>query len=88
MHSGDGAVAGGVDSGDLVIARGGEGSVVVVEYSRKTVVKVLRRTGYAGLAEEAMRVLPDPVDLDELERWSGLHGITVDQLINRMGGSP
>lgn len=58
------------------------------QFTRQYVVEVLRRTGYAELAEEAERVLPDPVAVNELEKWSGLHGISVNLLISRMGGSP
>lgn len=58
------------------------------QFTRQSVVEVLRKTGYAKLVDEAERVLPDPVDVDELERWAMTHGITVDQLISRMGGSP
>jgi len=52
------------------------------------VVELLRKTGYAEQADEAERVLPDPVDYDELQRFAVRQGITIDQLISRMGGSP
>ncbi|MFD0526043.1 hypothetical protein [Kitasatospora arboriphila] len=61
--------------------------MIIVEYSRSEVVAVLRRAGYWEEAEEAQRVLPDPVDLDRLAAWGQKHGITRDGLISRMGGS-
>jgi hypothetical protein len=58
------------------------------QFTRKFVVEILRKTGYAELADEAERVLPDQVSVNELERWATTHGLTIDQLISRMGGSP
>jgi hypothetical protein len=62
--------------------------VVAVPYSRQEVVDLLRKAGFREAADEAMRELPDPVDLEFLEEWGGRHGITRDILISRMGGSP
>ena len=59
-----------------------------MQVSRQHVVDVLRKTGFSELADEAMRVLPDPVDLDEAERWDQQYGLTPDQMISSMGGSP
>jgi hypothetical protein len=58
------------------------------QFTRQHVVDILRRTGYTQAADEAMRVLPDPVDRDDLGRWLAAYGITIDELISRMGGSP
>jgi hypothetical protein len=49
---------------------------------------MLRRTGFPELAEEALRVLPDPVDLDFAAEVLESYGVTRDELIDRMGGSP
>jgi hypothetical protein len=49
---------------------------------------MLRRVGLPELAEEALRVLPDPVDLDFAVRVLQSYGVTREDLINRMGGSP
>ena len=49
---------------------------------------MLRRTGLPELAEEAPRVLPDPVDLDFAVKVLEAYGVTRDELIDRMGGSP
>jgi arsenate reductase-like glutaredoxin family protein len=59
-----------------------------VQFTRQYVVDILRRTGYTQVADEAMRVLPDPVDREDVDRWASQYGITIDELINRMGGSP
>jgi len=40
------------------------------------------------LAEEAHRVLPDRVEYNYAERFLAQYGITKDELISRMGGSP
>jgi hypothetical protein len=58
------------------------------QYSRQHVIDLLNRMGYTQLAEEASRVLPDPVDLDQLSAWGMQHGLTHDDLITQMGGSP
>ena len=57
-------------------------------YSRQSVVHDLLRWGYQELADEALRELPDPVDEDQLDAWCTRHGISMDDLISRMGGSP
>jgi hypothetical protein len=56
--------------------------------ARQDVVDMLRRTGLPELAEEALRVLPDPVDLDFVAEVLQSYGVTRDDLIDRMGGSP
>lgn len=57
-------------------------------YSRQYVVGRLRCFGLPGLAEEALHDMPDRVDSDHLWDWGGRHGITKDELISWMGGSP
>ena len=59
-----------------------------VHYSRREVVTIMRRTGYTELADEAERVLPDPVDADQLEAFARQHGVSKDDIISEMGGSP
>ena len=58
------------------------------QYSRQWVIDMLRRLDFPGAAEEAATVLPDPVDIDELEEFAQRHGISRDDLISRSGGSP
>ena len=51
-------------------------------------VDQLNRMGYAEIAVEASRELPDPVDINRLEAWCMQHGLSRDDVISRMGGSP
>jgi hypothetical protein len=62
--------------------------IVMEQYSRQHLVDVLNRLGYAQLAQEASRDLPDPVDVDQAATWGQQHGLTHDDLISQMGGSP
>jgi hypothetical protein len=59
-----------------------------VQYSRQEVVRMLRKAGFHEAADEAIRDLPDPVDLDHVQQWGGQRGITRDVLISQLGGSP
>jgi len=59
-----------------------------MQLSRQHVVDVLRKTGLSEEADEALRELPDPVDLDQAAEWCAKYGITRDDLVSRMGGSP
>jgi hypothetical protein len=64
--------------------------VVVVQmgYSRQWVADTLRRIGYQQEADEALRVLPEEVDRRQLEEFGDRWGISRDELVSRMGGSP
>ena len=57
-----------------------------MQYSKQEVVQMLRRWGYEQLADEALRDLPDPVDVDELRDWNMRHGLTRDDIISNIGG--
>jgi hypothetical protein len=59
-----------------------------MRYSRREIAEILRRTGYVELADEAERVLPDPVDSDQLRAFAAPHGVSIDDVISEMGGSP
>ena len=59
-----------------------------MQYSRQEIVALFRRTGYTELADEAEHALPDPVDLSELETFANSHGVSRDDIISEMGGSP
>ena len=59
-----------------------------MQVSRQHVVDILRRTGFAEVAEEVSRLLPDPVDVDEAQRILLPYGVTRDVLTSQMGGSP
>ncbi len=61
---------------------------MAMQYSRQDVVDRFRSWGYNQLADEASRDLPEQVDLDELQEWSLQHGLSRDDLISHLGGSP
>jgi hypothetical protein len=62
--------------------------IAMQQYSRQHVIDVLNRLGHTQLAEEASRVLPDPVDVDQISAWFIQRGLSHDDLISQMGGSP
>ncbi|MBO0689273.1 MAG: hypothetical protein J2P40_06860 [Candidatus Dormibacteraeota bacterium] len=57
-------------------------------YDRQHVVDLLRRTGHPQAADQASRVLPNPVDVDQAWAFCRRHDIQLDDLISGMGGSP
>jgi hypothetical protein len=57
-------------------------------YSRKWLVDTLRRLGFPQEADEALRVLPDDIDREQLVEFADRHGIDAGTLTERMGGSP
>jgi hypothetical protein len=59
-----------------------------MQVSRQDVIDFLRGLGFPGVADEAERDLPDPVELRQVREFGERHGISSDELINRMGGSP
>jgi hypothetical protein len=59
-----------------------------MKQSRKQVVDLMRRLDYPQVADIAERELPDPVDMEQVIEFGSKHGITRDDLISRMGGSP
>ena len=40
------------------------------------------------MAEDALHALPDPVDSEQAAEWAIPYGINMDELVDRMGGSP
>jgi hypothetical protein len=52
------------------------------------IVRMLRKAGLAEAAEDAERSLPDEVELERAQEFGARYGITRDELISRMGGSP
>jgi hypothetical protein len=49
---------------------------------------MLHKAGFHEAADEAMRDLPDPVDLDHVQDWGMQRGSTRNVLISQLGGSP
>jgi hypothetical protein len=56
--------------------------------TKHEVVRVLRNAGLHDAADEAEKSLPDTLDLEDALQFGLRHGITRDELISRMGGSP
>jgi len=44
-------------------------------------------TGSTVVAEEVLRVLPDPVEGDQIAAFLKPYGVTLDEIICRMGGT-
>jgi hypothetical protein len=55
---------------------------------KQWVIDTLRRLGLSEAADEAEKVLPDPVSKAELQQFGDRYGISLDELTSRMGGSP
>ena len=54
--------------------------------SKQWVIDMLNHMGYPEAAKDAAQVLPDPVDLEQLEEFGDKHGISRSELVSRMGG--
>lgn len=52
------------------------------------IVRLLQNAGFPDEAEEAERSLPDEVELERAVEFGARCGITREELISRMGGSP
>jgi len=59
-----------------------------MSFDRQWIVDTLGRLGYADVADEAARLLPDQVSDEELREFADRNGISRSELISRMGGSP
>ena len=58
------------------------------QYSKQHVLDVLHTLHRPDLADEVSRDLPDPVDIDQLVPWMLQRGLSRDEIVSRMGGSP
>jgi hypothetical protein len=58
-----------------------------MHYSWEHFASTLRRTGFPEVADEALRVLPDPVEGDQIAAFLAPYGITLDELVSRVGGT-
>jgi hypothetical protein len=59
-----------------------------MQTTRAEIVGVLRKAGLPEVAEEAERTLPEEFDFERAVQFGAHYGITRDDLISRMGGSP
>jgi hypothetical protein len=57
-------------------------------WQRQWVVDLLQRTGYAEAADEAARTLPESIDYVQLVNFCQANGLSRDEVMSRMGGSP
>jgi hypothetical protein len=55
---------------------------------KEEIVRMLRSAGFDEAADDAERSLPEDVDLERAQEFGLRYGITRDELISRMGGSP
>jgi hypothetical protein len=55
-------------------------------YDRQRVVAFLHRLGYTQAADDAARVLPDPVSLKQFWKFADQHHISGEELTSEMGG--
>jgi hypothetical protein len=62
--------------------------VAPMAHSRQWLVDTLRRLGFPQEADEALRVLPDEIDREQLLEFADRHGIDSSTLTDRMGGGP
>ena len=51
-------------------------------------VNTLRNLGYTEAADQAARELPDSVSMEELKKFADRYGISRDEVMSQMGGSP
>ena len=54
-------------------------------YSRQHYASILRKTGFPEIADEALRVLPDPVDKDQIAAFLAPYALSMDEIVSRMG---
>jgi hypothetical protein len=59
-----------------------------MDYDRKQVVTILRQLGFSQAADDAAAELPDLIPVQQLRDFADRHGITQDEMVSRMGGSP
>jgi hypothetical protein len=59
-----------------------------MEVRREHIVEALRRAGLWDEARKAETLLPEEAELEEMAQRCAAVGITREQLVNLMGGSP
>jgi hypothetical protein len=57
-------------------------------FSREEIVKMLRRAGMEDAAAAALGTLAEEMDDKTVEKFCTVYGLTLESLIDRMGGSP
>jgi len=59
-----------------------------MSYDKQWFIDTLRHSGYEVAADAAQRELPDPVTREEATKFAERFGISRDELVSQMGGSP
>ena len=57
-------------------------------FSRQEIVRTLRRAGMEDAAAAALTTLPEQMDDRAVEKFCTAYGLTLESLVDRMGGSP
>jgi hypothetical protein len=55
---------------------------------RSWLIETLRQLGFTREADAALQELPDEISLDQVKAFGDRYGISRDELVSRMGGSP
>lgn len=56
--------------------------------SRQEIARLLRRAGLKDAAADALATLPDHPDVKNIEEFGAAHGLSVELVMDLMGGSP
>ena len=56
--------------------------------ARQQFATMLRQAGLEDAAANALATLPDSVHARDVEQFCAAHGLSVESLVDRMGGSP
>jgi hypothetical protein len=84
-HKGRRRQIGGIRSRVVSSGKGYEAGFM--PYDRLWLIDLLRSLGYTGAADDAAR-LPDQLSLEQLREFADQHGISRDEITDRLGGSP
>ena len=56
--------------------------------SRQQIARMLRRAGLEEAAADALAILPERVPAEDIQQFCAAHGLSVESLVDRLGGSP
>ena len=55
--------------------------------SRQQITRMLRRAGLEEAAADALATLPDTVHAKDIQHFCAAHGLSVESLVDRLGGT-
>ena len=55
--------------------------------SRQQITRMLRRAGLEEAAADALATLPDTVHAKDIQQFFAAHGLSVESLVDRLGGT-